>query len=184
MTYSRILSIALFLLHAAGSAYAGMLGTNVTVNYIYPGFPATTDTVAVGAGVEISCTGGGSGNANLCTFLSAPNQSLDFDDLSITYVYTGPGSAFNPGGFNGFEFTNLNPSPAGYSHVSLSTDIAGLDTGDLSALDAHTVHLNMESSVLRDGNSFTLTFDVLDVPEPGSVLLALGGLTVLLLRRR
>jgi hypothetical protein len=86
--------LAAFLTALSGpSARAGLIGTNVTLNYTFSGKPLTTDTFLVTSGVEITCTNR-SGNANVCFVLSANVQTIMVGDFSIAYSYTGPGAFF------------------------------------------------------------------------------------------
>jgi hypothetical protein len=177
--------LAFVFLSAAVSANAGLLGTDVTLNYNYDAF-STTDIVTVQAGLEVICLGGGSGNANICSILTAPNQAIDFDDLSITYLYERVGSptGFSPIAPNGFDFQNLNVG-APIAGVVLSTSIAGLDASRLS-FSANSIQLNMVNLALGESESFTL--QIVTTPEPSAGLMAgLGGLLLgvqQLLRRR
>ncbi|MEO5924051.1 MAG: hypothetical protein ABIR70_09510 [Bryobacteraceae bacterium] len=172
--------LAFLFLSAALSANAGLIGTNVTLDYHYQG-QSTTDTFAVTAGTEVSCFGGGSGNANVCSILQAPNQTLDFGDNTITYTYTRIGSyvaSFLPSNPNGFDFLNLNLGQP-IQHVLLSSSIQGLDASRLT-FTANSIQLNMYDLPLGEHESFTLT--IVTNPEPSAGLL--GGLGLLLVSAR
>jgi hypothetical protein len=165
--------LSFLFLAAALSANAGLIGTNVTLNYTYEG-TSTTDIFAVGPGLEVSCNGGGTGNANVCSILTAPIQAIDIGDNFITYNYlrVGDPAGFAPG-VNGFDFQALDLD----SHiiaVQLSTTIAGLDASRLT-FDTHSIQLDMSSLPLGESDSFTLT--IVTNPEPSAGFLAgLGGL--------
>src|SRR4051794_13325473 len=88
------------LLLSSAVANAGLLGTNVTVGFEFSG-SSTTDVVTVGSGVEITCPG----PASICSFLTAPTQTIDITDNRIVYTYTGPGAAFDPVLPNEFVFS-------------------------------------------------------------------------------
>ncbi len=159
------------------TANAGLLGTDVTLNYAYLGV-TSTDTISVESGVEVQCTGYGTGNAQICGILTAPNQSLDFDDFTITYNYIRVGdddAEFLPGNPNGFEFLNLNLG-SGIHNVLLDTTITGLDASRLS-FTSNSIHLHMSDLALGEQESFTLR--IVASPEPSASMLA--GVGVLLL---
>ena len=175
------LLVAALFLSAALPAQAGLLGNNVTVDYNYLVPAYTTDVVTVTAGIEITCTGGGTGNANLCSALTAPNQYLDIGDSTISYQYTGStNGGFNPVTPNGMTFHDLDVAGA-LVNVALVTDISGLTLSRVSFTDS-TLTIELGGLSLGTSGGFTLT---LTVPEPGGLgVLAtlLGGLG--LLRRR
>lgn len=175
---------AALLTAAVPSAHAGLIGTTLTANYLYPDANTvySTDSITVGNSVEIQCTGFGAGNANMCAALTGPDQSLDFQDSAITYVYSGNGSGFNPNlAFNGFEFLNLNPGVPILA-VSLTTDISGLDLSRITFTES-SIRINMVGLQMPSSRSFTVSFDTA-APEPGSIALVLGGLTALLVVKR
>ena len=156
------------------TANAGLLGTDITLNYAYLG-KTSTDIISVNSGVEVQCNGLGLGNAYICGILTAPNQTIDFGDDTITYNYvsTGKPEAFLPGNPNGFDFLNL----AGNIHdVILTTTIEGLDASRLS-FTANSIHLYMGGLDLDCEDTFTLR--MVTNPEPSAAML--GGLSVLLL---
>ena len=162
---------------AALPAQAGLLGKTVTVNYNYSGNPTYTDSVTVGAGIEMTCPGG----FDLCNALSAPTQTVDFGDNTISYAYvstTGQPSGFDNVLPNMFSFLDLDMG-APITGVTLSTGIAGLD-GSRISFTADSVMVDMHGLALGFGGGFTLTLTA--VPEPGSLvlfgtaLLSIGGL--------
>lgn len=157
-------------------------GTSLTLNYNYSGFPSTTDTLTVGAGIEVSCTGGGGGNAQVCFFLSAPVQIIDITGLTIHYAYTanpGESGAFSPVPVNGFDFENLNPG-GNISGFTLSTTLGGLTESRIT-FTAHSLVIDMAGVTAGSGGSFDIT---LHVPEPASVPLFAAALVALLGFRR
>lgn len=156
---------------AAGAltANAGLIGTNVTLNYHFDGV-SSTDIISVGAGTEVQCTGAGTGNANICSILTAPDQSIDFDDLTITYNYTQNtgGGYFQARDPNGFGFLDLNPG-GDIVNVILSTTMVGLDASRLTFTN-NSIHLNMYDLPLAEKDMFSLR--IVTNPEPSAGLLA------------
>ncbi len=162
-------------------AHAGLLGTTVTLNYHYLIPARTTDSLLVTAGVEVTCTGGGSGNANVCEMLTAANQYIDIGDFTIGYSYSGS----QPGGFNvddpnGMTFLNLDPG-APITDVSLVTGISGLDMSRIS-FTGSSVSIDMHGLSLGFANSFTLTLTA--APEPGTLAILATGIAAMVSFRR
>ncbi len=161
---------------SALTANAGLIGTNVTLNYHLDG-TTTTDLITVDAGTEVQCTGGGSGNANICSFLTAPDQFIDFDDFTITYNYVQNGGVghFNATDPNVFEFLDVNPGND-IVDVILTSTIVGLDASRLT-FTANSIRLNMYDLPLAEKDTFSMR--IVTNPEPSAGLL--GGVGVLLL---
>lgn len=162
-------------------SHAGLLGTTVTLNYNYQIPARTTDSLLVTAGVEVTCTGGGSGNANVCEMVTAANQYIDIGDLSIGYSYVGS----QPGGFNveepnGMTFLNLDPGGP-ITDVLLVTGIAGLDMSRVSFTES-SVSIDMHGLSLGFSNSFTLTLTA--APEPGTLAIFATGIAAMISFRR
>lgn len=173
---SRSTGFLLLFASAALTAHAGLIGTDVTLNYHFEG-TSTVDIIHVDSGIEVKCIGGGNGNTNICSILTAPNQSLDFGNSTITYNYFRIGDEvayFLAGTPNGFDFQDLSldhPIRA----VFITSTIAGLDASRLTFTE-HSIQLNMSDLPLGDRESFTIR--MVTNPEPSAGLLA--GLGVLL----
>src|SRR5579862_947024 len=111
---------------AAFPSRAGLIGTEVTLNYTFNGIPLITDVFRVTPGLEINCAGHGNGSANVCSVLSADRQNINVGDFSITYNYIGQGAAFGRN-INGFDFEGLDPGGPITSVILLTAGITGLD---------------------------------------------------------
>lgn len=163
----------------AAPAAAGLDGKTIGLGYEATGLGTTFDPVTVGSGVELSCPG----SANACSILTAPIQSVDFGDLSISYRYTGNGASFMDVPVNGFRFTNLDLGPGlVLGDVQLVSTIAGLDMGRVT-FGPDSIQVDMAALVLAGPQSgFDLTLIATPVPEPaawamlGAGLLAIAGL--------
>ena len=162
------------------TAQAGLIGDSVQLAYDFTGLPSTLDTFTVGSGVEVTCPG----SANVCSLLTAPTQTVDFADLSITYTYTGNGSGFNALPENRFRFLSLDPGFA-IGTVGLTTNIGGLDASRIS-FTSNSITVNVSGLGLSGPTSnFQLT--LAPVPEPATwamLLLGLMGINALVVRRR
>jgi hypothetical protein len=167
---------ATLLAFTAPSARAGLIGTDVTLNYTFFGTTLRTDTFLVTSGVEITCANA-SGNANVCFVLSANLQTIDVGPSSIAYSYTGPGAFFSRAP-NAFDFEDLNLGGP-ITSVALSTDTTGLDLTRIFYTPS-SVQIDMTGlSVAGPESSFTL--DLSTAPEPAgffTTCFALAGFIV------
>ncbi|KQV89133.1 PEP-CTERM sorting domain-containing protein [Pelomonas sp. Root1237] len=178
----KLAFVAAVLLPTLASA-AGLEGTTVDLRYDFDNGTTvfhTQDSVLVGAGTELSCPGA----AQVCQVLTSPTQTLDFGDSSVRYDYTGPGSGFDNIAVNHFRFESLFGSGTAITGVQLTSNgIAGLDASRLS-FTAHSVQVDMRGLPLASQAFFQLDLQTAPVPEPASAALLLGGLALLLARRR
>jgi hypothetical protein len=178
----RLFAAAIALATLAAPAQAGLLGSNVTLRYDYlaPGF--STDTIAVGAGIEVTCTGGGTGNANVCAALTAATQTIDIGDSTIGYAYVGDHtSGFNNVVPNGMAFLGLDAAGA-IVGVDLSTSISGLD-GSRVSFTANSVTIDLHGLTMGTSGSFALALRT-EAPGPATALLVLPALGALAAARR
>jgi DNA-binding winged helix-turn-helix (wHTH) protein len=152
----------------AGTAYSGtpgLLGTEVTQNYILSTFRAgasatvqTSDSFkVVDPGVELTCPG----PFHVCKAVLSPRQSVDFKDLSIRYESRArlKFEATAPPGYNGFDWENLKPHGGGIRAVSLRTNIAGLESSRIT-FTASSIRVNMQGLECEDGSFFELNLEV------------------------
>lgn len=174
MIRSLFFATALFALPSVASA--GLIGQSVTIGYDFFG-SLSDDSVTVGLGVEATCPGGGFG---LCNSLTAPNQTIDITQDTITYRYDGSSGAtsFTGGpGFNGFIFKQLDAGGAPVSTVTLLTSIKGLTPSQVS-FTSSTISVKMNGLPLAANDYFLLGITFVAVPEPATgvvVLAALAG---------
>jgi hypothetical protein len=183
MHLKPLVIIAVALAGSAGSAaWAGLAGTNLTLRYDYQDAPSSVDQLTVGAGTEVECTGGGAGNTNVCTFLTAgTHQTVDIGDTTITYLYQGSsGSIFSPVTPNAFNFIDIAPT---VTSVGLSSTISGLDSLRLS-FSAHAISLDMSGLAVEPGQGYTLAVQAVPEPTTVAMLLAAAPLLAAALRRR
>ncbi|MBL8350344.1 MAG: PEP-CTERM sorting domain-containing protein [Burkholderiaceae bacterium] len=165
----------------ASPASAGLSGTSMTLRYDYSSWTPTVDSLIVGPGVEITCTGGGNGNANVCQLLNAGVHTVDIGDDGIAYALTSGTAAFTAVSPNGFNFLNLAIPIAG---ITFTHSIAGMDSSRVS-FTSSSISVDMSGLVVEAGQGFAL--GVVAVPEPASAWLMLAGAAALgawVLRRR
>ncbi|MFG6464730.1 PEP-CTERM sorting domain-containing protein [Roseateles sp. DXS20W] len=164
---------------------AGLLGTTVDVRYDYEGDEAwhTLDSVVVGPGVELTCPG----SAQACSVLQAATQTVDIGDHGLRYAYSGAGGAtasFDNLAINGFTFERLYGNGTVITGVTVAdTSLAGFNPARIS-FTAHSVSVRMGGLTLGSSAFLQLSLQTAPVPEPGSAALLLGGLALLLARRR
>lgn len=165
--------MATLALLAAPAQAVDLTGTQVLLQYDYTGQASIHDSFTVGPGVEMSCTGGGAGNANACSLLNAPTlQTLDFDADSVTYAYSGPGASFSLIDTNRVTISHTVPGLV-IGGVLLSGTVAGFDASRVS-FGAASVTVDMSGVAVADGN--WLRLQLLPVPEPSMAVLLSAGL--------
>jgi hypothetical protein len=171
------------------ASQASLIGTSVTLDYYYQIQHSHDGFTVVEPGAEISCSGGGGGNANVCGILLAPVQTVDVGASSILYAYNGPGASFDPAIPNKFDFENLNPGFT-IGNVTLSTNITGLDlsritfTGSSLQIDMHGLGLDPTQPGSPDFFNIGLTSAV---PEPSTwamMILGFAGIGFMAYRRK
>ena len=168
------LAATAFALALPAAAAPSLIGDNVTINWLFPDTSTlfATTTVTVGAGVEVTCPGPNP----LCAGFAVP-ATIDIGATSI-FVTEAAGSAWNPGAFNGLDFTSLDFGPGIFlTGFSLSTDLVGLTASRIS-FTGHSISFNAEDLSFRTA-PYTIRLDLITseftVPEPSTVaLLALG----------
>lgn len=176
-----VLAVILIVLCTGGYAAADLVGSNVTVQWVFPdaGTVFKADTVLVGAGPEIVCPG----LANVCDGFIDSNQSFDLTGNSITFSMTDTFPiTFDPKPFNGFNFSGLSAGLGSLTGYLLVTDLAGLDASRVS-FDADSIRINLSGLVVDGSNYFTLELQSGapggPVPEPMSLLMVGSGLFAL-----
>jgi hypothetical protein len=182
-------SAALFALSFTPAVADTLIGSNVTLTYNIGPNPVThtavttTDTFTVTNGVEITCTGGGTGNANACGLLTSPDQIIDVGANTIRYDYINAttSSQFLVATPNEFVFSGLYTNSI-ITGVSLQTNVA-LTLADVT-FTGHSVTINDSGLQLPAGDDyFLITFQTAAaVPGPiagaglPGLVLAGGGL--------
>jgi len=183
-TFSPVGLLVAAAMALAPAAQAGLIG-NVGISWLYPDTSTTyaSDTIAVGS--SLNCPGA----SPICVGYSGVGgtQVFGVTSASITYVAADIGVPYASATFNGFDFTGLTFADAGsLASFGLVTNIAGLTSADVS-FTGNSIEINLQG--LPADGTFTLNLSETgsSTPEPGSLIpvgAALGGLTVLLFRRR
>ncbi|GAO36077.1 hypothetical protein SCT_1476 [Sulfuricella sp. T08] len=179
-------------------SHATLIGQSVTATYLDNTPFSSSDTVTVGAGVEIP---GSDNTKNLV--IDAILFSADFIDIngsSIVIQLSGGGTPMGGGysnaGFDLFpgariEFTGFSFAPDILNGINLVlTGATGLTNADVvftaSSLTLNNLgNLGILGSSIRDHGQIALNFQTSQqtVPEPGTLLLFGLGLATLALRR-
>jgi hypothetical protein len=168
----------------APAAQAGLIG-NAGITWLYPDTLTTyaSDTIAVGS--TLNCPG----SSPICSgYGSNGTEVFGVTSASITYVVANSTSTgYSSGAFNGFDFTGLTFADAGsLASFGLVTNIAGLIPADVS-FTGNSIEINLQGLPVNGTFTLNLSETGSSVPEPGSLIsvgAALGGLTLLLFRRR
>ncbi len=162
-----LLLCALFLLTvASGTAFADLLGANVTVNYLFP----DQGTVFTTLGTGTVTAGGFTVNS-----FGQHDYTVTPDQITLTNVF-GADVFFLSGSFNGYQLI-VNSGGSPITGVSLLfSDVAGFDASRIT-FDATDVWLNMHDLTTTPGLDVKLGLEFgPQVPEPSSLVLLGTGL--------
>jgi hypothetical protein len=153
---------------ASSAANAGIVGTSVTLNYLFPDFGTvfgTTDVPVTTNPTTLSCSPGGPG---VCAAF-AENALFTITDNSFT-VSEDAGSSYTAAAFNGIEYVD---SGIHISGVTLTTNLPGLTAADMG-FNSHAVWYNGQGLDFTNASYF-VTLTVSSVPELSTwAMLALG----------
>ena len=165
--------LALLALAASAGVHAGLLGSPVTLDYSYTN-TVVTQTFTVANGPEVICTGGGGGNANVCSVLNnaGSTQIVDILDNGFTYALTGAVAPFTAVTPNAFIFRQLGAFGT-IAGVQLATNIPGLDASRVT-FTASSVSINMSGLTVGNQQGWSVVLQA--VPEPQTWAMLLGGL--------
>ena len=157
---------------ACASAHAGLLGSQVTMNYLYTDF-IISQAFTVVSTAEVTCTGNGAGNATICGLLATPGstQVIDIRDNGFTYALTGAAEVFEQE-FEVLSFHNLDAfGPIGAALIT--SNIPGMSAARLS-FSTYGVSINMSGLTVSNQQGFNIVLQ--GVPEPQTWALVVAGL--------
>jgi hypothetical protein len=143
---------------ASSAANAGIVGTTVTLNYLFPDFGTvfgSTDVTVATNPTTLACAPGGPG---VCAAF-AENALFTITDDSFT-VSEDAGSSYTPDPFNGIQYVDPGITITG---VTLTTNLPGLTAADVG-FNAHAVWYN-GSGLDFTNASYFVTLTVTTVPE-------------------
>jgi hypothetical protein len=153
---------------ASSAAHAGIVGTTVTINYLFPDFGTVYSSSVVPVPINpttLSCTPGGAG---ICLPF-AENALFTITDNSFT-VSEDAGSSYTPATFNGIEYVD---SGIHISGVTLTTNLPGLTAADVG-FSPNAVWYNAQGLDFTSASYF-VTLSISTVPELSTwAMLALG----------
>jgi hypothetical protein len=153
---------------ASSAANAGIVGTTVTIDYLFPdsGTVFGSSVVPVPTNpTTLSCAPGGPG---VCSAF-AENALFTITDNSFT-VSEDAGSSYTPAAFNGIEYVD---SGIHISGVTLSTNLPGLTAADVG-FGPNAVWYNAQGLDFSNASYF-VTLTVTTAPELSTwAMLALG----------
>lgn len=179
----RTLAAAALVL-ATGNAVATptLIGDSVLVRYATPNLTTTirSDTVTVGAGVEIACPGASTLCVTTGTAGLVNGESIDLGALSIAGTFV---IGFGSYAFHGFEFSGLDFGGGDLIGFALSTNIPNFTSSDIT-FDARALRMNLAG--VTGGGAFDIQLQVspTSVPLPGTLTLAVLGLGLVAGSRR
>lgn len=194
----RALLIGIALLFGTPSAYATLIGDDITILRLFD--PAGTELSTPGTepsiefasasvvdngpftavdgddGIVVQRTGGGTG---------APLYTIDLQSDAI--IFTGLNSSFgsNPSDprFNGFSFSGFSGQISSVSAFNGTPGINGFNDDDVWVVN-NVVYLNTMGSGSLGGTTFGVNVTFAPVPAPASAALLLAGFALVSLRRR
>jgi hypothetical protein len=153
---------------ASSAANAGIVGTTVTLNYLFPDFGTvfgSTDVTVATNPTMLACSRGGPG---VCSAF-AENALFTITDNSFT-VSEDAGSSYTAAAFNGIEYVD---SGVHISGVTLTTNLPGLTSADVG-FSPNAVWYNAQGLDFTNASYF-VTLTITTVPELSTwAMLALG----------
>jgi len=181
-----------FLLLCSSIAQASFIftGQSIDVDYVGSDFAIATDTITAGDNDPDIAYGD---STHIGSGLMLDDESIDFDDTSITFNIRGDGPTYSPG----YQTTGLLGSYV-LSIESLAFSIDSLVIGsavnvtdlDLTDITWDSKHIYFDLSdfgigqIAGDADLATVRLDVTLVPVPAALPLFLSGIAGLALLRR
>lgn len=166
--------VAFALAGAVSANAATLVGTNVTLNYIFPSAGTVFGSSVLDVVTDPTVLPCSSGGAGVCSaFVENATFTVGANTLTLA---EDAGSSYNSAAFNGVQYANLDFG-SGISGFTLSTNLPGLTAANVS-FTPDSIEFNAQGLSFGD-QSYFVTLTLNSVPEPSTWGMMLLGFAAL-----